>query len=388
MRSCVVCRSESNPGLIAFVLPTFECAGAQRDVILLANALIKMGVSVTILVLRDGGPLRSMVDPDIRIVEIPGQRIRYAIPGLRQTIRDITPRYLLSSGPNLNLCCLAAVRSLPRRDQPKVILREVNTPSYSEKLDPRWQDRIAYRLLHVFYRNADRVVTLTDGARRELVTQFSIPASKVAVMRSNAVITPEHSDQIANWDGEQGREPDLIVSIGRLSPEKDHLLLLRALSLLGKRRPWRLVIVGDGDERAALEEFVQANGMANQTTFAGFVSDPFPWIMRANVAVVFFCVRRTLQCDHRSARLRHTRGFDGLPVRTARNLAARPLRHARAGGRCRAALASAIEAALDSPVDRASLIGRSQITRRIGPRRIFSRLFPTCSVETTRRIRV
>jgi glycosyltransferase involved in cell wall biosynthesis len=355
----VVCRSESNPGLIAFVLPTFECAGAQRDVILLANALIKMGVSVTILVLRDGGPLRSMVDPEIRIVEIPGRRIRYAIPGLRQTIRDIAPRYLLSSGPNLNLCCLAAVRSLPRRDQPKVILREVNTPSYSEKLDPRWQDRIAYRLLHVFYRNADRVVTLTDGARRELVTQFSIPAAKVAVMRSNAVITPEHSDQIANWDGEQGREPDLIVSIGRLSPEKDHLLLLRALSLLGKRRPWRLVIVGDGDERAALEEFVQANGLANQTTFAGFVSDPFPWIMRANVAVVSsvyegLCnvIIEALGC--------------GTPV-VSTDCPYGPreiLQHGRFGRLVpvgdAAALASAIEAALDSPVDRASLIGRSQ----------------------------
>lgn len=355
----MVCRSEINPGLITFVLPTFECAGAQRDVILLANALITMGVSVAILVLRDEGPLRSMVAPEINILEIPGRRIRYAIPGLRKRIRELAPRYLLSSGPNLNLCCLAAVRSLPHRDQPKVILREVNTPSYSEKLDPRWQDRIAYRLLHHFYRNADRVVTLTDGARRELVQQFSIPAAKVSVMRSNAVITPEHSHRISAWDGELGREADLIVSVGRLSPEKDHLLLLRALSLLGERRPWRLVIIGEGKERPALEAFVEANGLSSRTTFAGLVHDPFPWIMRANVAVCssvyeglcnviiesLGCGTQVVStdCPYGPREILQNGRFGTLvPVGDA------------------AALAAAIEEALDRPVDRARLISRSR----------------------------
>jgi glycosyltransferase involved in cell wall biosynthesis len=354
----VICLAESNPGLVAFVLPTFECAGAQKDVILLANALVTRGVSVAILVLRSTGPLRSMIDPAIEVREVPGQRVRYAIPGLRKVIRDLKPRCVLSSGPNLNLLCLIAVRSLPRAEQPKIILREVNTPSFSEKHDPRWQDRIAYRILHQVYRKADRVVALTDGSRRELIEQFSIPDSKVSVMRSNAVITEQHSERIAGWDGEQGREAGLIVSVGRLSREKDLLLLLRAVALLSRRRPCRLVLIGDGSERPALEEFARTNGIADLTTFAGFDPDPFGWMMRAQVAVcsslyegLCNAIIEALGCGTPVVStdcpygprdiLQHGRFGTLVPVGDAE------------------ALAVGIEDALDRPVDRTSLIGRS-----------------------------
>ena len=347
-----------DPGVIAFVLPTFDCAGAQRDVILLANALNARGVSVVILVLRNEGPLRSLIDPAIRIMEIPGRRIRYAIPGMRRTFRDLAPRIVLSSGPNLSLCCLAAIRSMPRKQQPKVILREVNTPSYSEKFDSRWQDRIAYKILHFVYRYADRVITLTDGSRRELVENFSIPGQKISVMRSNAVITPEFSDRIAGWDGEHGREPDLIVSLGRLAPEKDQRMLLRALVRVGQRRKWRLVLVGDGSERPALEEFVRDNGLAEQTTFAGYADDPFPWLMRATLAVCSstyegLCnvIIEALGC--------------GTPV-VSTDCPYGPreiLQNGRFGTLVpvgdSSAMAEAIEAALDRPVDRKVLMKRA-----------------------------
>jgi glycosyltransferase involved in cell wall biosynthesis len=354
----VVRRPERKPGLIAFVLPTFECAGAQRDIILLANALVAKGVEVAILVLRDEGPLRTLIDPAVRVLDIPGRRIRYAIPGLRQRIRELAPRMVLSSGANLNLCCLIAARSLPKRQQPKVVLREVNTPSVAQKFDPLWQDRLAYRILHWCYRWADRVVTLTDGARQDLVELFSIPATKISVMRANAVITPELTDRVADWDGEQGREPDLIVAVGRLSPEKNYRLLLRALAILGNKRPWRLVLVGEGTERPALEQFALTNGLAEHTTFAGYSSDPFAWMMRAKLFVCSsvyegLCnvIIEALGC--------------GTPV-VSTDCPYGPreiLQHGRFGTLVpvgdAAALASAIDAALDRPVDRTTLIDRA-----------------------------
>src|SRR6185295_775946 len=48
---------------------------------------------------------------------------------------------------------------------------------------------------------------------------------------------------------------------------------------------WRLVLVGEGKERPALEEFVRAKGLSHQVTFAGYTNDPFAWLMRARVAV-------------------------------------------------------------------------------------------------------
>jgi glycosyltransferase involved in cell wall biosynthesis len=272
-------------GGLAVVMRAFEGGGAQRDMVLLCNALVAKGIRLTILVLRDEGPLRGLLDPGIRVLPVAGQRLRYAIPGLRRAILAVSPGCVVSSEAGLNLCSLVAVRTLPRRDRPQLVLREVGSPSIAQYRDPYRQNRLGYRILRHLYRHADRIITLTDGARRDLEQNFSVPPQSIAVMRANAVVPPATVQRIADWDGESGREGDLIVCVGRLSPEKDHGTLLRAVSLLPPQRRWRLAIVGEGPERARLEALANRLGLAQCVAFTGHVADPFAWMMRARVAV-------------------------------------------------------------------------------------------------------
>ncbi len=269
----------------AVVLRAFEGGGAQRDMILLCNALIGKGARITILTLRPEGPLRSLLDPSIPVVEVPGGQIRYAVLGLRRALRELKPAAVISSEASLNLCTLIAARTLPQHKRPKVVLREVGSPSFAERHDPYAQNRIAYRLLRRLYRYADRIVALTEGARRDLRENFAVPDRRIAVMLTNAVIPPMVAAQLAQWDGEAGREHDLIVCVGRLSPEKDQRTLIRAMALMPVDLKWRLAIVGDGAERSALETLARELGLADRIVFTGQVVDPFAFMMRARVAV-------------------------------------------------------------------------------------------------------
>jgi glycosyltransferase involved in cell wall biosynthesis len=278
-------RSEISRPDLAVVLRAFEGGGAQRDMILLCNALASRGVRLAILALRAQGPLRSLLDPTVRVIEVPGRQLRYAIPGLRRVLRAVAPAVVVSSEASLNLCTLIAARLLPRQNRPKVMLREVGSPSIAQYRDPYRQNRIAYRFLRRLYRYADRVVTLTEGARRDLVQNFSVPDAIISVMLTNAVIPPRTARLIAAWDGESGRESDLIVCVGRLSPEKDQRTLIRAMSLLPPERRWRLAIVGEGAEHDTLVDLARRSGLADRIVFSGYVADPFDWMMRARVAV-------------------------------------------------------------------------------------------------------
>ena len=269
----------------AVVLRAFEGGGAQRDMILLCNALAGKGARITILTLRPEGPLRSLLDPSIPVVEVPGRQIRYAVLGLRRSLRDLRPAAVISSEASLNLCTLIAARTLPLRKRPKVVLREVGSPSFAERHDPYAQNRIAYRLLRRFYRYADRIVALTEGARRDLRENFAVPDELISVMLTNAVIPPAVAERLAQWDGETGREQGLIVCVGRLSPEKDQRTLIRAMALMPADLNWRLAIVGDGAQRSALETLVGELDLADRIAFAGQVADPFAFMMRARVAV-------------------------------------------------------------------------------------------------------
>jgi glycosyltransferase involved in cell wall biosynthesis len=263
----------------------FEGGGAQRDMILLCNALAARGVRITILALRTEGPLRGLLDPAIRVAAVPGQHMRYAIPGLRRRIRDLAPQVVVSSEAGLNLCALIAVRTLPRRCRPRLVLREVGSPSIAQYRDPYLQNRIAYRILRRVYSYADRIITLTEGARRDLVQNFAVPDEIISVMLTNAVVPQSMADRLAQWDGEAGRDDDLIVCVGRLSPEKDQATLIRAMTLLPTALNWRLAIVGEGPERARLEALACSCGIADRIVFTGQVADPFAWMQRGRVAV-------------------------------------------------------------------------------------------------------
>ena len=62
-----------------------------------------------------------------------------------------------------------------------------------------------------------------------------------------------------------------LISVGRLSPEKGYLDLLRVYHILYKKFPdWKLDIVGDGKERKLLEEYIHVHNMEKYVTLHGF----------------------------------------------------------------------------------------------------------------------
>lgn len=74
------------------------------------------------------------------------------------------------------------------------------------------------------------------------------------------------------WPG----EGPVIGTVAALRPEKHLGRLLRAFALLRRDRPARLVIVGDGPERARLQAEAAALGLAASTDFAGHIAEPAP----------------------------------------------------------------------------------------------------------------
>ena len=82
------------------------------------------------------------------------------------------------------------------------------------------------------------------------------------------------------------KEQPWIVMAARLSRQKDHATLLRAWREIADRTPARLVLVGDGEERPAIERLAQALGIADRVTITGFLDNPFPILGAADAVVL------------------------------------------------------------------------------------------------------
>jgi glycosyltransferase involved in cell wall biosynthesis len=71
------------------------------------------------------------------------------------------------------------------------------------------------------------------------------------------------------------------VSVGRLSPEKNHARLIRAFAIVHEIDPrTNLVILGGGDLESQLKTLVSSLGLSTSVTLAGQVDNPYA-IMRA-----------------------------------------------------------------------------------------------------------
>jgi glycosyltransferase involved in cell wall biosynthesis len=143
------------------------------------------------------------------------------------------------------------------------------------------QHRAAYELAGTPYSDFEH--TEADvGLRRRLVELDARMLGECRHVFANAQNT---ANRLAKFNGVQaqalyhppplagrlrsGRFDDYLLVVGRLETVKRVDLAIRAFTQVS--RPARLVVVGDGTQRVALEQIARDNGVGDRVTFAGAV---------------------------------------------------------------------------------------------------------------------
>lgn len=76
----------------------------------------------------------------------------------------------------------------------------------------------------------------------------------------------------------------LLVSVGRLVAEKHYITLLEACKLLKDTLPFDVWIIGDGEERPMLQEYIDREGLGN-VKLLGTQTNPFHYLKQADLFV-------------------------------------------------------------------------------------------------------
>ena len=154
---------------------------------------------------------------------------------------------------------------------------------------PDFKQRVYNHVDGVTLRAADRVVTVCEAFRPRLIA-CGVSPDRVRILHNAASPAPPVSQseraQLRERLGVRCGEA-VILSIGRLSREKGHADLLGALGQLRSlEREWKLVLVGAGPDRVALEQLARARCIAARVRFAGFHTDVSPFYAIADVVVL------------------------------------------------------------------------------------------------------
>jgi glycosyltransferase involved in cell wall biosynthesis len=138
-----------------------------------------------------------------------------------------------------------------------------------------WKNRLYERLQRRAFRRFDAVVAVSQPLGEALV-RGGVPRERVQVIQNAWDSTVTLLDRAAARRALAVPDAGFRIGwVGRVSHEKGLDVMLEALGLLGDA-PVQLSILGDGDERKALEGRGAALGVTGRTTWHGTVADAAP----------------------------------------------------------------------------------------------------------------
>lgn len=271
---------------VAFFFHGLLGGGVERVMMNLARGLLDRGVEVDMVLGRAEGPLLPLVPQAARIVDLKVTRMHRALPGLVRYLRRERPRAVLAALDHANAVALLA-RALARVPSKVVVSVHFDTSQVVARAR-NFRDRSVRIWTRLLYPRADAVVAVSQGVAEDLIQRTGLPREKVRVIY-NPVVTPE----IFLWAEEDPGHPwfapgspPVILGVGRLAKQKDFSTLIRAFARVRAVRPARLLILGEGEERAELERLVRELGVTEDVALPGFTANPYAFMKRAAVFVL------------------------------------------------------------------------------------------------------
>lgn len=275
---------------ISLFLPYLDGRGANRVLLLLANGFAGAGRRVDLVLASAKGPLLADVDPRVRVVDLRSRGgVLRAVPAWARYLVRTRPLALLTALDYVNQ--LAVVLRGLCAPASRLVVSCHNAPRESARQAARWHDRhlapITSRLL---YPRADRIVCVSAGLADSLAAFSRLPRERLDVVY-NPVVTDAFDTLAAApvdhpWTADAPARPRLVLATGALAPQKGFATLLRAFARLPEAPAARLVILGEGPDRPALERLAAELGLSSRVAFPGFVPNPYAWMSRADVFVL------------------------------------------------------------------------------------------------------
>ena len=270
---------------LAFFIPSYRAGGAEQSVIRLANWCSQQGLRVDLLVLQDEGPLGERVSADVNQVVLARRRAAFAWLPLRRYLLKTMPRLLVSNMSHLNVLSVLA-RGI--HTDVRLMLVEHRDVTARATIETSRKERFILKLMHWAYPSANGLVAVSRGAARSLEAALELAPGRVSVLPNSVDLDQLKQDAAAPmahpWLEDENHP--LLVSVGRLVELKGFADLLRAFARLREEYDARLIIIGEGLQRAPLEALRDELKLEEVVELPGYLPNPLPLVAGADLFVL------------------------------------------------------------------------------------------------------
>ena len=289
----------NNRNKIAIFCRNLTGGGCERVLVNLANSLVERGLKVDFVLSKAEGILLNQLSAQVKIIDLQGKSLNNnsfslpfsfqsttSFPNLIKYLRKEQPEVILAASHYCNEFAILAKHFI--FSSTKVIVSEHTTLSQEAKNSNYRSSRFSPITARLLYPWANGIIAVSKGVSQDLAQITGLSTEKIQVIY-NPVITPElkkASKATVTHPWFMEGELPIILGVGRLVPQKDFPSLIRAFSQVEKTTPCRLVILGDGREKKALQALIHELGLDDKVALLGFVDNPYAYLAKASVFVL------------------------------------------------------------------------------------------------------
>lgn len=269
---------------ITVLLARYAITGVPLAQMRFARALAARGHAVDLVIGHVDAETAAPLVPGVNVMVWGHPAVRGMLRPLMRYLREQAPEVVFSAEDHLNTITLLAAVLTGSRAKISASSRVTPFDTYSNTIfTKRWVLKQAARAL--MWR-ADALTCVSRDMVEQYQRVFRDPKHLCVynIVDDAAARSRMHDAVDHPWAHDP--EVPLLVAAGRLAPWKGFADLIRAMQIVHRTRPARLLILGDGPLRAELQALIDTLSLRDTVALAGFVENPLKYYAHAKVFVL------------------------------------------------------------------------------------------------------
>lgn len=259
--------------------PSIEDGGVEKNLYLITNYLSKQNYDIT-LISADISKKKKFnasikfIYPKYINFKNAGRYKKYLFCSLLLAKQLITNKSSLVFSFQANIYSIIISKLFFK----KIVVRLNTAPQ-------GWDHNFIKNKIYTFFiQKADSIIVNSKKFKDEVEYRYRVNA--------HLILNPFNFNEIKKKSKQKinlqfFKKRDLkIVNAARLTSQKDHLTLLKAINIVKKFRNIRLIIIGKGICKNKILKFINKNNLSKNVKLVGFKENPFKYIAKCDVFVL------------------------------------------------------------------------------------------------------
>ncbi len=275
-----------NNKLITFFVPKLTTGGAERQIINIANELVRNKFDIKLVTIVKGSNSSVYLDKNIKIINLECSRVLFSFFKIIKYFFTNKSIVYFSTIRHLNIYLIFC--NFLFFFKKNIYIIETSLLDNHIKFKKKYFYYFIFNILtFIFYPFANKIIAPSLESERILKKNYFLSRKVVKIynpINVQDIISLSNTTNIPKIFDNKNKT---IVSIGRLTWEKDYINLIKAFELSLKfKNNLKLIILGDGAEKKFLNEYIDSKNLGNKIFLLGNIDNPYVYFKHSDLYIL------------------------------------------------------------------------------------------------------